>query len=116
MKECTECKHCNERGYYTGKWYCTNPKISVFRVPDVVGDCFEPRAKGTAGQQNAVDKYQRMTNADRIRAMSDNELSDFLDNVFNGFFDGFKFPCERCTDRANCDGCFSDWLKLEVEE
>ena len=53
MKECTECKHCNERGYYTGKWYCTNPKISVFRVPDVIGDCFEPRTKGTAGQQNA---------------------------------------------------------------
>lgn len=57
-----------------------------------------------------------MTNADRIRAMSDVELANFLDNVFNGFFDGFQFPCHKCHDKANCDVCFGDWLKSEVEE
>lgn len=57
-----------------------------------------------------------MTNADRIRAMSDDELADFLDNVFNGFFNGFQFPCHKCHDKANCDVCFGDWLKSEVEE
>ena len=74
-------------------------------------DSLSVDSKECAGcKQNAVDKYQRMTNADRIRAMSDSELAGFLDNVFNGFFDGFKFPCERCADRANCYDCFREWL------
>ena len=30
--------------------------------------------------QNATDKYKRMTNADRIRSMSDEELAEFLAN------------------------------------
>ena len=30
-------------------------------------------------KQNAVDKYTRMTNADRIRSMSDEELADFIE-------------------------------------
>lgn len=56
------------------------------------------------------------TNADRIRAMSDEELADFLDNVFNNIFDEYEFPCEFCTERINCDVCFVEWLKKEVED
>ena len=40
-----------------------------------------PESKECQGcKQNAIDKYTRMTNADRIRSMSDEELAEFLAN------------------------------------
>lgn len=57
----------------------------------------------------------KMTHANRIRNMSDEELASFLDNVFNNFFDGFEFACDICTERTNCETCFKDWLKSEAE-
>ena len=41
-------------------------------------------------KQNAVDKYKRMTQADRIRSFSDEELADFLadSEIFS--------PCKNC--------------------
>lgn len=64
--------------------------------------------------------YIPMTNADRIRAMSDEELAEFLENVHNS-------PCETCCDnlywcRRNnapepaCKNHFADWLRQPVEE
>lgn len=61
-----------------------------------------------------------ITNADRIRAMSDEELAEFLENVHNS-------PCETCCDnlywcRRNnapepaCKNHFADWLRQPVEE
>lgn len=61
-----------------------------------------------------------VTNADRIRAMSDEELAEFLENVHNS-------PCETCCDnlywcRRNnapepaCKNHFADWLRQPVEE
>lgn len=55
-----------------------------------------------------------ITNADRIRTMSDDKLADFLDSVFNNIFDGYEFPCEDCRERINCDVCFKEWLQSEV--
>lgn len=57
-----------------------------------------------------------ITNADRIRAMSDEELAEFMDNIENN-------PCEHCIV-GTCDG-FSgeqckekkvEWLKQEAED
>lgn len=56
-----------------------------------------------------------LTNADKIRTMSDNELADFLDNVFNNLFEGYEFPCEDCKERINCDVCFKEWLQSEIQ-
>ena len=66
---------------------------------------------------------QPMTNADRIRAMSDEELANFLHNVV------CKFMCEYCKEyerikaaygHANCNGecdkAYLTWLKQPVEE
>ena len=54
--------------------------------------------------QNATDKYKRMTNADRIRSMSDEELADFLMDVSMGMlFDKKVMNVET-------------WLQSEVEE
>lgn len=63
------------------------------------------------------------TNADRIRAMSDEELANFLHNVV------CKFMCEYCKEyerikaakgHANCNGecdkAYLEWLKQPAEE
>lgn len=61
-----------------------------------------------------------VTNADRIRAMSDEELAEFFERVHNS-------PCETCCDnlywccRNNapepaCKNHFADWLRQPAEE
>ena len=62
------------------------------------------------------EEYKPKTNADKLRNMTNDELANFLDNVFNNIFDGYEFPCEFCTERMNCDICFNDWLDNEVKE
>lgn len=54
-----------------------------------------------------------MTNADRIRAMTDKELAKFM-NVHDCPPKGSI--CSRPYDMARCDNCWLDWLKQEVEE
>ncbi len=51
-----------------------------------------------------------ITNADRIRAMSDEELAEFMwagcDNITQ----------EACKSHAGCVDCWLDWLKEEVDD
>ncbi len=43
MKACINCKFCNSRAYYCGKWYCSNPDVHVgVAVPHDL-PCFSPR-------------------------------------------------------------------------
>lgn len=58
------------------------------------------------------------TNADRIRSMSDEELAEFLYNVWKEQDPFTKEVCERCgdTDISCRPNCWLDWLKQEVEE
>lgn len=52
------------------------------------------------------------TNADRIRAMSDEELADFIDREF-----GCCPPTGDCEKMSNdCKACWIDWLKQSVKE
>ena len=55
-----------------------------------------------------------MTNADRIRAMSDEELCDFLGQY--KFCDICEEGCEACTYNGDCDKRLMDWLKQPAEE
>ena len=50
------------------------------------------------------------TNADRIRAMSDEELAEWLP-----FKMGACNMNEKCGNDCTCDVCWLDWLKREVE-
>ena len=50
--------------------------------------------------RNASDKWKPMTNADKIRAMSDEELAEFLDDV---------------EDERYYWVSFDSWLKEEAE-
>ena len=54
-----------------------------------------------------------MTNADRIRAMTDEELAEFLDDVN-------MCTCSYVMGKSPCDArecsCWLKWLKEEVED
>lgn len=51
---------------------------------------------------------KQLTNADRIRAMSDDELADFITNC--GCYDHSR-DC-----RASCKDCTMEWLKQPAED
>ena len=51
-----------------------------------------------------------MTNADRIRAMTDEELMKFIEDTGIA---GCPYPAMSC--RASCQVCISDWLKQPAE-
>ena len=53
------------------------------------------------------------TNADRIRAMSDEELCKFLGEY--KFCDICEEGCENCTYHGDCDKRLLDWLQQPAE-
>lgn len=74
------------------------------------------------------DKLCKRTNADRIRAMTDEELANFIVHrdccpgfVANTFSDanrkkyGFDGRSERCECGDECQECWIDWLRKEAE-
>ena len=50
------------------------------------------------------------TNADRIRAMTDEELAEWLP-----FKMGACNVSEKCGNNCTCDACWLDWLKQEAD-
>ena len=61
--------------------------------------------------------YQQkpITNADRIRAMSDEELATWLGVYCNGqTAQEVGKPC--ASDIGSCEECWLDWLRQEVED
>ena len=42
-------------------------------------------------KHNSVDKYKRMTQADRIRSMSDEELAEFIEQVSTDSMETISF-------------------------
>lgn len=56
-----------------------------------------------------------MTNADRIRSMTDDELADFM--IYHAACTGLVDE-SKClvTDASLCDRCWLDWLKAEGGE
>ena len=57
-----------------------------------------------------------ITNADRIRAMSDEELADFIDRCEMGDIDYAKTFCDLCNGQYECDQCRLDWLQQPAKE
>ena len=53
-----------------------------------------------------------MTNADRIRAMTDEELADYFSELSCWPNAGR----EDCRGMANCMDCWLDWLKQEADD
>ena len=69
-------------------------------------------------KQNSVDKYKRMTNADRIRSMSDEELAEFIVGLNDHCLAGIGL-CDCSKENKGCSEiCESKtrkWLQSEVE-
>lgn len=63
--------------------------------------------------------YIPMTNSDHIRAMSDEELSEFISRIEIGDFGqqvyGKTF-CDMCKGQYECDDCRLWWLQQPAEE
>ena len=76
-----------------------------------------PESKECMGcKQNAVDKYKRMTQADRIRSMSDDELAEFIRELKECCLAGARMvDCSNNTDCIDCKGVVLEWLQSEVE-
>ena len=80
--------------------------------------CINPQFSniGTAQYGQGVQK-RIITNGDRIRSMSDEELAEFLDRWEMGDIDYSKTFCDLCEGQYDChDDCLLDWLKQEVKE
>lgn len=58
-----------------------------------------------------------MTNADRIRNMSDEELAEFLNGVeeYGISSQYIDVPCDCCCEKTACDECWKEWLQSEAE-
>ena len=54
------------------------------------------------------------TNADRIRAMTDEELVDFFDRMMETFNPWCDHPCPSGEDSI-CRSCVVEWLKEEAK-
>ena len=65
-------------------------------------------------KQNAVDKYTRMTNADRIRSMSDEELAEFIEQVSVDSMDTI-YGVKEYKEIWEYKETALKWLKSEVE-
>lgn len=71
------------------------------------------------GDSWQCDYIPTPTNADRIRAMSDEELSEFISRIEIGDFGqqvyGKTF-CDMCKGQYECDDCRLWWLQQPAEE
>ena len=67
----------------------------------------------------AEDYFKPMTNADRIRNMTDEELAEFLVRVNGAYAKDCMVGIEVCKydDCADmdCEDCFLEWLQAEVK-
>lgn len=99
MAYCENCINAVESNLPEGGLYCM-----LFR--SLCGD--------TIGCSNGVDgKRKAKTNADRIRAMTDEELAMEICTDFGGIPWCKNIP--ECQDSL-CVGCVVKWLKQEAEE
>lgn len=92
MAKCKNCKHFYKR-----------PDITMFTC-----------AEGKPHEDNTVidcDNYAPMTNADRIRNMTDEELAETIMCPFDIIGSN-----ETCNYKRNCQECALAWLQKESEE
>ena len=77
-----------------------------------------PTYKSPCSECKGYSKYEAVeirTNADRIRAMSDEELEASIISVHLGYCPWCNRNCEYNGEHG-CDTCISNWLKQPAEE
>lgn len=107
IKTCAECIHENAcRAWVDGRYIADE---SANRCPN-----YETVKESGAYLCGVLDERKRKkTNADKIRAMSDEELSKVIREPFCD-----KRTHEECTISycGVCDQCVLDWLQQQAEE
>lgn len=80
------------------------------------GTCVYQRKKPICNSCLSFQLYRPMTNADRIRAMSDEELAELLEKIVSGNRDVIGINCgdSKC-EIIKCTGCIKVWLQSEAE-
>ena len=81
-------------------------KESDFRFPwcPIFDDCYDIEA------ERECPKFERMSNADKIRNMSDEELAENVSCPY------IATECIHLDDDIECEQCKLQWLKSEVKE
>ena len=84
---------------------------------DILRITYEPKTiHGTLDMKTGTLKLKTIrTNADRIRAMTDERLATFLDNICNCVRSA-DYKWNKCVDYDECRLCWLDWLKEEVKD
>ena len=88
------CKNCRSRCIHAGKdrdFVCIN------------------------GVSCKITTGKSQTNADRIRAMSDEELAEFIYRCEMSEIDYAKTFCDLCNGQYECGQCRLDWLQQPAE-
>lgn len=110
MLICKECRYFHPVSVsdrYCGDCCIGDTKNAIAINADITGCClFEPKQP---------KPQKRMTNGDRIRQMTDEELAEML------LLSTCYFGCNKCKYHSNCIGknCTQaalEWLKQEVSE
>lgn len=57
------------------------------------------------------DRYEPLTNADRIRNMTDEEMAEYLGNIHY-----CPAPYPTCDPTKECKECWLNWLKAPADE
>ena len=66
-------------------------------------------------KHNSVDKYKRMTQADRIRSMSDEELAEFIEQVSTDSMETISFGTKEYEEIWEHKETALKWLQSEAE-
>lgn len=83
---------------------------------DICRKCMDKGCLGFEHEITECESFVPQTNADRIRAMTDEELADFINDTEYGFIDR-PGMCDVCDHHRikDCKNCWLDWLKSPVE-
>lgn len=93
---CKDCKHNDENGFCNDCGY-------FYREMTASG--------GTASDSRCDQATRKTTNADRIRAMTDEELAQLLRDYECNRCDW----CGLCDEEDKCEKEIMDWLKQEAD-
>lgn len=93
---------------------CANYNHERLCHTDVCGKCFVEGANGKCGTPSKW-KPKPLTNADRIRAMSDEELAKEFESMASYCAPG-TYPNVEICRIERCVECWLNWLKQPVKE
>lgn len=94
---------------------CANHRGETNWFSEECGKCVVTVLKNRQESDPSHWKAKPQTNADRIRAMSDEELLDTFGHLSLCDVIQYDFR-DHCEKQAVCDGCLLEWLKQPAKE